>query len=105
MSGRTLDELIRLTPTQAVGGDSNSRDSSHATRTAGTFSQVDAHGRDGWTPLCMAVRCNAVGTVKALLAAKANVLAPSGNGKTALEVASMQPNAAGLVRTVMDTQT
>jgi ankyrin repeat protein len=53
----------------------------------------------------MAVRCNAVGTVKALLAAKANVLAPSGNGKTALEVASMQPNAAGLVRTVMDTQT
>ena len=50
---------------------------------------VDAHGRDGWTPLCMAVRSNAVDTAKVLLDAKADVHAVAGNGKTALEVAKL----------------
>lgn len=51
---------------------------------------VDAVGRDGWTPLGLAVRSNAVDAAKALLEAKADVhKAASGNGKTPLEIASI----------------
>ena len=56
--------------------------------------KVDAPGRDGWTPLCMAVRSNAVDTAKALLDANANPHAASGNGKTPLEIASINGKAA-----------
>ena len=49
---------------------------------------VDAPGRDGWTPLSMAVRSNAVSTAKALIEAKASVHATSANGKTALDIAT-----------------
>ena len=50
---------------------------------------IDAPGRDGWTPLCMAVRSNSVAIAKVLVEAKANVDAVSGNGKSALEVATI----------------
>ena len=51
---------------------------------------VDAGGRDGWTPLGLAVRSNAVDAAKALLEAKADVhKAASGNGKSPLEIASI----------------
>ena len=49
---------------------------------------LNAPGRDGWTPLGLASRSNAGGTVKALLQAKADVHAVGGNGKTALETAA-----------------
>ena len=48
---------------------------------------LNAHGRDGWTALGIAVRNNAGATVKALLDAKASPDAASSNGKTPLEVA------------------
>ena len=48
---------------------------------------VDAIGRDGWTPLCLAARSGAAEVAKALLAAGADVFAVSGNGKHALEIA------------------
>ena len=50
---------------------------------------VNAFGRDGWTPLGLAVRSGALATAKALLEAKADVSVPSGNGKTALEIATI----------------
>ena len=50
---------------------------------------VNALGRDDWTPLGLAVRSNAVETVKVLLAAHANMHAVAGNGKTALEIATV----------------
>ena len=50
-------------------------------------SPVDAIGRDGWTPLCLAARSGAAEVAKALLAAGADVFAVSGNGKHALEIA------------------
>ena len=56
--------------------------------------KVDVQGRDGWTPLCLAVRSNAVATARALLEAKANPDAVSGNGKTALEVAKLNSKSA-----------
>ena len=59
---------------------------------------VDALGRDGWTPLCMAVRSNACDCVAALLEANANVHTVCGNGKTALEIASKSSNATALVK-------
>ena len=43
---------------------------------------ADACGRDGWTPLGIAARSNAVSSAKALLDAKANPTIASGNGKT-----------------------
>lgn len=50
---------------------------------------LDALGRDGWTPLGIAVRSNAVATAKALLEARANVHAKTGpNGQTPIEVAT-----------------
>jgi len=57
----------------------------------------NAPGRDGWTPLCMAVRSNAVSTARALLEAKASVHAVCGNGKTALEVATTNKGNAELL--------
>jgi ankyrin repeat protein len=57
---------------------------------------VDVPGRDGWTPLGMAVRSNAVDVVKALLEAKASPHAASGTGKTPLEIANINGKA-GLV--------
>ena len=57
---------------------------------------VDAPGRDGWTPLGLAVRSNAVDAAKLLLEAKASPHAASGNGKTPIEVASINGKA-GLV--------
>ena len=54
---------------------------------------VDALGRDGWTPLCMAVRSNAVDTAKVLLDCNASLHAPAGNGKTPLEIASINGKA------------
>ena len=54
---------------------------------------VDAVGRDGWTPLCMAVRSNAVDTAKTLLECKASLHAPAGNGKTPLDLASINGKA------------
>ena len=50
---------------------------------------VDAIGRDGWTPLCLAARQNSPQVAKALLDAKADVFAPSHNGKTALDIATL----------------
>ena len=52
---------------------------------------VNAPGRDGWTPLGLAVRSNAVSAVKALLEAKADAhrQTNSSNGKTALEIATL----------------
>ena len=57
---------------------------------------VDVPGRDGWTPLGMAVRSNAVEVVKALIDAKASVHATTGNGKTPLEVATIN-NKPGII--------
>ena len=51
---------------------------------------VNAPGRDGWTPLCLAARSGCVAAAKALLAAGATpdfVMAPSGN--TALDIAAV----------------
>ena len=51
---------------------------------------VDAPGRDGWTPLCLAARSGCVPVAKTLLAAGASpsvAMAPS--GKTALEIATV----------------
>jgi ankyrin repeat protein len=50
---------------------------------------VDALGKDGWTPLCLAARQGMPEVTKALLAARANVFTPSGNGKTPLEIATL----------------
>ena len=50
---------------------------------------VDAIGRDGWTPLCLAARQGSSDVAKALLDAHANVFAPSANGKTALDIATI----------------
>lgn len=50
---------------------------------------VDARGRDGWTPLGLAVRSGNAETAKALLEAKADPHAASGNGKTPLEIATL----------------
>ena len=57
---------------------------------------VDVPGRDGWTPLGMAVRSNAVEVVKALIDAKASVQATAGNGKTPLELATIN-NKPGII--------
>ena len=50
---------------------------------------VDAQGRDGWTPLGLAVRSNNVAVAKTLLQAKASPDADC-NGKTPLELATTQ---------------
>ena len=50
---------------------------------------IDAIGRDGWTPLCLAARQGSPAVATALLAAGANVFTPSGNRKTPLEIATM----------------
>ena len=54
---------------------------------------IDAVGRDGWTPLGLAARQGTPSVVKALLAAGANLFAPSGTakggGQTPLEIASL----------------
>ena len=50
---------------------------------------MDAIGRDGWTPLCLAARQDSPDVAKALIAARADVFAPAGNGKTPLEVATI----------------
>ncbi len=55
---------------------------------------LDAHGRDGWTPLCLAVRSNATDAVTALIAAGASTSAACGNGKTPLEIATINKRAA-----------
>ena len=54
-------------------------------------------GRDGWTPLGIAARSNAVSSAKALLDAKANPTIASGNGKTPLEIAKINGRAGELV--------
>lgn len=54
---------------------------------------VDARGRDGWTPLCLAVRSGATEVAQALIAARADVHAASGNGKTPLEIATINNRA------------
>lgn len=51
---------------------------------------VNAQGRDGWTPLGLAVRSGAVDTARALLDAKADPNTASGNGKTPIEIASVK---------------
>ena len=58
---------------------------------------ADACGRDGWTPLGIAARSNAVSSAKALLDAKANPTIASGNGKTPLEIAKINGRAGELV--------
>ena len=55
----------------------------------GAGADVNARGRDGWTPLGLAVRSGAVATPKALLAAKAAPHHAGGNGKTPLEIATI----------------
>ena len=50
---------------------------------------VDAVGRDGWTPLGLAVRSGATAIAKVLLEARANPNAVSGQGKTPLEIATI----------------
>ena len=51
---------------------------------------VDAVGRDGWTPLGLAARSGAIDAAKALIAAGAKVsIASGGNGKTPLEIATL----------------
>ena len=50
---------------------------------------VDARGRDGWTPLGLAARTGAVDIAKALLEARADVHAVSGNGRTPIEIATI----------------
>ena len=55
----------------------------------GRGAPVDAVGRDGWTPLCLAARQGSADIAKVLLEAHANVLVPSGNGKTPLEIATL----------------
>jgi len=50
---------------------------------------VDSVGRDGWTPLGLAVRSGAIETAKALLEARADVSAVSGSGRTPLEIAAI----------------
>jgi len=55
--------------------------------------EIDARGHsgagDGWTPLCLAARSGAADVTKALISAGANVHATSANGKTALEIATI----------------
>jgi ankyrin repeat protein len=50
---------------------------------------VDAIGRDGWTPLCLAARQGSLEVAKALIDARADVFAPSDNGKAPLEIAAL----------------
>ena len=50
---------------------------------------MDATGRDGWTPLCLAARSGAAEVAAALIAAGASVGARSGNGKTPMDVAAI----------------
>ena len=57
---------------------------------------MDATGRDGWTPLCLAARAGHVGVVKALLHAGADKTRAMPNGKTAAEVATINKRAAVL---------
>lgn len=73
---------------------------------------VDAHGRDGWTPLGLALRSGAVDTARLLLDVNADVNASCGNGKTPIEIASgtgkkaliemLQPSKAGSVPITVD---
>ena len=51
--------------------------------------KVDAIGRDGWTPLCLAARQGSAEVAKALITAGADVFQPSGNGKTPLDIATL----------------
>lgn len=55
----------------------------------GHGASVDAIGRDGWTPLCLAARQGSPDVAKALIAAGCNVFLPAGNGKTPLDIATM----------------
>ena len=50
---------------------------------------VDAVGRDGWTPLCLAARQGSVEVAKALIDAGADVFTTAGNGKLPLEIAAL----------------
>jgi ankyrin repeat protein len=54
---------------------------------------VDARGLngqgDGWTPLCLAARAGAADVARALISGRADVHTPSSNGKTALEIATI----------------
>jgi len=51
---------------------------------------VDAVGRDGWTPLCLAARQGSADVAKALLEAGASLFIPSGHcKKTPLEIATL----------------
>ena len=43
----------------------------------------------GWTPLCLAARAGAVDVIRELVASRANVHAISANGKSALEIATI----------------
>lgn len=56
---------------------------------------IDAIGRDGWTPLCLAARQGSVDVAKALIAAGANVFAPSGNGMAPLDIAAINAKHGG----------
>ena len=58
--------------------------------------EVDAVGRDGWTPLCLAARSGSVPACKVLLAAGAKPDAPMENGKTALDIAEINKKPAVL---------
>lgn len=55
----------------------------------GYGASVDAIGRDGWTPLCLAARSGSLEVAKALLEARADVFALSGNGKSPLDIATL----------------
>ena len=46
----------------------------------------------GWTPLCLAARAGAVDVIRELVASRANVHAISANGKSALEIATINRN-------------
>lgn len=56
---------------------------------------VNAPGRDGWTPLCLAARSGCVPVAKELLAAGASTsVAMATSGKTALEIATVNKKSA-----------
>lgn len=50
---------------------------------------LDAQGAGGWTPLCLTARSGAMEVAKVLIAAGADANAPSGTGKTPLEIATI----------------
>jgi len=55
---------------------------------------VNAAGRDGWSPICLAARSGCVPAVRALLSANADPRCVLPNGKSVLEIATINKKAA-----------